>query len=226
MFIFSNLATSLDGKIATANRAYYPLGTSEDRRMMSVLRSECDAIIVGAGTLRAFHTPMLVDVAGAAKTRRPVRRRKQPINVIVSSNLERISPDWSFFTDKQTRKVIFVQPGTSLARIRKFKPFAEIFVLDKKTSSAVQIVRILEKLGIQRLLVEGGGGLMWDFVKLGLIDEFHVTLTPKILGGVTSPTLVDGEGFKPKQVLNLKLKGCRQFGDELYLIYRKTTKRG
>lgn len=226
MFIISNLATSVDGKIATASRAYYPLGTREDRRVMGVLRSQADAVIVGAGTLRTFHSPMLIDVEGAAKTRKPPRRKKQPINIVVSSNLEGISPSWTFFTDKQTRKILFCQPGTSPTRISQFKPFAEIFVLDKKGSSATQIVRILEKLGVRKLLVEGGGGLMWDFAKPGLIDEFHITLTPKILGGTNAPTLVDGAGFEPKQVLNLKLKECRQFGDELYLVYKRTSKRG
>jgi 5-amino-6-(5-phosphoribosylamino)uracil reductase len=226
MFIFSNLATSVDGKIATASRAYYPLGTSEDRRVMGILRAQADAVIVGAGTLRTFHSPMLVEVEGAAKTRKKPGRRKQPINIVVSSHLEGLSTKWDFFTSKQTRKILFCQTGTSEIQIRKFKPFAEIFVLDKKAPSAVQIVRVLKKLGIGKLLVEGGGGLMWDFAKPGLIDEFHVTLTPKILGGTEAPTLVDGAGFEPKQVLNLKLKECRQFGDELYLVYKKTSKRG
>jgi riboflavin-specific deaminase-like protein len=226
MLIFSNLATSIDGKIATASRAYYPLGTREDRRVMGVLRAQSDAIIVGAGTLRTFHEPMLVDVEGAAKTKKPTRRKKQPINCVVSSNLEGISPKWTFFTDRQIRRILFTQVGTSQKRIDLFKPLAEIFVLDKKTPSAVQIVRILEKLGVKKLLVEGGGGLMWDFSKPGLIDEYHVTLTPKVLGGSGAPTLVDGVGFEPKQVLNLKLKECRQFGDELYLVYKRTSKRG
>jgi riboflavin-specific deaminase-like protein len=226
VFIFSNLATSLDGKIAPSNRAYYPLGTREDRRMMGVLRAQCDAVIVGAGTLRTFHEPMLVDVLGKAASVKNGRRKKQPVNIVVSSNLEGIVPSWSFFTNKQTRKILFVRPGISPKRINQFKPVAEIFVLEKKESSAVQIVRVLEKIGIRKLLVEGGGGLMWDFARPGLIDEFHVTLTPKILGGATAPTLVDGAGFTPKRVLNLKLKECRQFGDELFLVYKKTSKRG
>jgi riboflavin-specific deaminase-like protein len=226
MFIFSNLATSVDGKIATASRAFYPLGTSEDRRVMGELRSQADAVIVGAGTLRTFHEPMLIDVEGAAKTSRSSRRKKQPVNIVVSSNLEGISPSWTFFTDRRAKKILFTQSGTSETRMKKFRPYADIFVLEKKAPSAVQIVRVLKKLGVKRLLVEGGGGLMWDFVKPDLIDEFHVTLTPKILGGMTAPTLVDGRGFEPKQVLHLKLKQCRQFGDELYLIYQRSKKRG
>jgi riboflavin biosynthesis pyrimidine reductase len=122
MLIFSNLATSIDGKIATASRAYYPLGTREDRRVMGVLRAQSDAIIVGAGTLRTFHEPMLVDVEGAAKTKKPTRRKKQPINCVVSSNLEGISPKWTFFTDRQIRRILFTQVGTSQKRIDLFKP--------------------------------------------------------------------------------------------------------
>ena len=62
---------------------------------------------------------------------------------------------------------------------------------------------------------------MWDFVQPGLIDEFYVTLTPRIIGGAAAPTLVDGLGFEPGSVLNLKLKSCRRVKNELYLIYRR-----
>jgi riboflavin biosynthesis pyrimidine reductase len=65
---------------------------------------------------------------------------------------------------------------------------------------------------------------MWEFAKENLIDEYHVTLTPKILGGRDSPTLVDGLGFKPKDILNLKLQQSRVVGDEIYLVYSRPEK--
>src|SRR6478672_6851800 len=52
MFIFSNLAISLDGKIGTRKRNLFPLGTAEDRREMNILRLQCDALLMGASTLR------------------------------------------------------------------------------------------------------------------------------------------------------------------------------
>ena len=67
---------------------------------------------------------------------------------------------------------------------------------------------------------------MWDFVRENLIDEYHVTLTPKLVGGREAPTLVDGDGFEPRDILNLRLKSCRKVGDELYLVYGKTRRRG
>jgi riboflavin biosynthesis pyrimidine reductase len=65
MFVFSNLATSLDGKIATVSRVHFPLGSPADRRQMLVLRKRADAVIVGASTLRAYQGSLLSGAAQA-----------------------------------------------------------------------------------------------------------------------------------------------------------------
>lgn len=218
MFIFSNLAVSIDGKIATTSRAHFPLGTPEDRRRMQVLRRECDAIVIGATTLRSYRKPNRV--IGAAR---------QPLNAVVSSSLEGISPSWPFFKDPRLPRVLFVGARTPAERLRRFEKSCTIEVLrPARGGNAVarQIVRALERLGVRRLLVEGGGGLMWDFVSQDLIDEYHVTVTPRLLGGTEAPTLVDGPGFKPEDVLKLRLIQSRVVSDELYLIYARTGRRG
>lgn len=217
-FVFSNLATSLDGKIATVSRVHFPLGTPADREQMQVLRRQCDAILMGATTLRAYKK--FCSTRGATV---------QPANVIVSSRLEGISPSWDFFKNPKHRRILCVAPGAPASAIQKFSKTCEVIVLKKptpKNPTAVQLVDALAGRGFKRLLVEGGGGLMWDFASEDLIDEYHVTLTPRVLGGVKAPTLVDGEGLEPKEVVNLKLAQCRVLGDELYLIYRKTGRRG
>jgi 2,5-diamino-6-(ribosylamino)-4(3H)-pyrimidinone 5'-phosphate reductase len=216
MFVFSNLATSLDGKIATASRELFPLGTPEDRKQMMVLRQECDAVLMGAATLRPYRLPLIVRGAN-----------DQPINVLISSDLGGLKSSWKYFTDKKIRRILFVGPKTPKARIKTFSRSSEVISLKAgRRSVAEQIVEALHQRGIRRLLVEGGGSVMWDFAKHDLIDEYHVTLTPRILGGTQAPTLVDGEGFEPRKSLNLRLAQCRVVGDELYLIYRKTGRRG
>ena len=214
MFVLSNLATSVDGKIATRSRVHFPLGTPEDRRMMQQIRKKSDAIVMGASSLRAFKGPLLIKGA-----------RRQPINAIVSSRLDGVSPDWKFFREKSIRRVLFVSTRAPKARLRQFAETCEIRVL-KPGAVAPQILRELARMGATRLLVEGGGALMWDFVSLNLIDEYYVTLTPRLLGGTEAPTLVDGPGLAPSAVVNLKLARCRRVGDELYLVYRKTAHRG
>jgi riboflavin biosynthesis pyrimidine reductase len=79
---------------------------------------------------------------------------------------------------------------------------------------------------VKQVIVEGGGTIMWDFASRNLIDEYHVTLTPRVLGGRDSPTLVDGQGFPGSRALQLRLKSVRRKGDELFLVYAKTGRRG
>jgi riboflavin-specific deaminase-like protein len=214
MFIFSNLAMSLDGKIATEQRTFLPLGTAEDIEQMMVLRKRCDALLMGASTLRVYKNPCLIP-----------NQTKQPINLLISSQLKDISPSWKFFTHPTLQRILFVGPKTPQAKVKTFSKSSEVVILktpSSKNSVAKQVtLHLIKTKRIDRLLVEGGGEVMWDFVSQGLIDEFHVTLTPKIIGGSKSPTLVDGVGFKPADVPNLTLRQCRIVGDELYLTYAK-----
>ncbi len=210
MFVFSNLAMTLDGKIAHSNRKILLLGSSQDRLQMQVLRKECDAVLMGAATLRTYKKPCLVHGA-----------LQQPVNIIVSSSLEGISPHWAFFKSTQTKRVLFLNQKIAPKQIKKFENDTTEIVFLKKNKIASQILKYLEKKKINRLLVEGGGELMWVFSSLNLIDEYHVTLTSKILGGRTSPTLVDGKGFEPEKILGLQLEQCRIIKNELFLVYRK-----
>jgi len=76
------------------------------------------------------------------------------------------------------------------------------------------------------VLVEGGGALMWEFVKDNLIDRYYLTLAPRALGGAGGPSLIDGEGLAPHQAVNLELKSVRKVGSELFLEYAKLPVRG
>ncbi len=212
MFIYSNLAISLDGKIAPANRSFCPLGTPLDRKRMVELRKNCDALLIGASTFRPYR-----------KASRADKRAPAPINIVVSRMLEGISPNWPFFKAKDLKRILFVQESPPKARLAKFEKTSEIIVLKKTGSIAKQILKHLKARGIQRLLIEGGGEIMWHFASQNLINEYHVTLTPKIVGGKTSPTLVDGIGFKPKDILGLKLLRSEVLGDEIYLTFTSYT---
>jgi riboflavin-specific deaminase-like protein len=218
MLVFSNLATSLDGKIATRSRELFHLGTPADRKQMQVLRKRADVVVMGGSTLRTYKR--FCGVVG---------RKKQPANAVLSSNLEGFSPNWPFFKDPGQRRILLITEPLSPARLQAFEKTSEVILLKKPTAAqplASQILETLKARGLEQVLVEGGGGLMWSFASCNLIDEYHVTLTPRIIGGKEAPSLVEGTGFDPSQVLNLKLVRCRRLGNELYLTYRKTKKRG
>jgi 2,5-diamino-6-(ribosylamino)-4(3H)-pyrimidinone 5'-phosphate reductase len=80
----------------------------------------------------------------------------------------------------------------------------------------------LESKGCGTVLVEGGGDLIFQLVALDRVDSIHVTLAPRIIGGVGAPSLADGVGFSPEEIRNFVLGDVEHLGDELYLRYDRT----
>jgi len=89
--------------------------------------------------------------------------------------------------------------------------------------SDLPVAWMLERLaarGIQRLLVEAGGDLLFQFVAADAIDDMHLTLCPLIVGG-PAPTLADGAGFDREHLRRYALVAAEPEGDEVFLHYRK-----
>jgi len=201
---------SVDGKIATRHRAFFPLGSESDLREMLRLRKGVQAVVIGASTLRPYRKPSLSG-----------RGDRQPLNAVVSSSLAGLSPSWPFFRDPRIKRVLFTTSRAPAARRKVFSKSCDVVVLSGR-GMARAILRELARHGIRRAIVEGGGSLMWEFARDNLVDEYHVTVTPRVLGGKDAPTMVDGEGFSAARSLKLKLKSVRRKGNELFLIYRST----
>lgn len=210
MEILSNFAVTLDGKIAPASRKFVKLGTRTDWQNMMRLRGEVDAVLFGATNMRAFKQ------FGYAP-----KGAKQPASIVLSHRLEGFSPSWPFFKKPGDRRILVVTDKLPATTRKKFSASSEIWELSGKQPLAPQLVKRLRAAGLHRLMVEGGGATMWEFAKHHLIDEYHVTLVPKILGGRDAPTMVEGDGFDPRKLQKLKLIKAKRIGDELYLVYRR-----
>jgi 2,5-diamino-6-(ribosylamino)-4(3H)-pyrimidinone 5'-phosphate reductase len=79
----------------------------------------------------------------------------------------------------------------------------------------------LRRLGLRRLLLEGGGTLNWGMLSQKLVDQISITVSPRILGGEHAVTLVEGEGvLSIEDAVRLRLLGVKRYGDELVLSYR------
>ena len=76
------------------------------------------------------------------------------------------------------------------------------------------------KWNVKRLLCEGGGELNGALFRAGLVNELHLTVCPKILGGRDAPTIADGTGgLKLSDATRLVLKSMKRVGDELFVVY-------
>ena len=214
-----NMAVSVDGRINSRTRERFALGSEHDRRLMDVLRERADAVLIGAGTVRHDGHPMLLRYPDLVAKR--VRRgaSPHPVNVVLSGDLN--LPLKPFFAGDATKRIVFTTRRAGAARIRRFEKVAQVVVLAGKEPGAARVVEELRKRGLKKLILEGGGEVHFAFAKAGLVDEWYVTITPRLIGGRGAPSFLDGEGFLKRDHIKLKLVSSRRVGDELFLRYRK-----
>jgi riboflavin biosynthesis pyrimidine reductase len=110
-----------------------------------------------------------------------------------------------------------------VARVKRFQKLAEVVVLPKKTLSPRDVLEVLRKRNVKNILLEGGGEIHFAFIKEDVVDEIYITLTPKLLGGVAAPSILDGRGFIAAEHRALRLVSSRRVGHELFLRYRVDT---
>ena len=209
MKVVSNTAVSLDGRINTRERRFTFFGSARDHARMSRLRAEADAVLVGGATFRNWPH------AGLARRRRSEpRATTRPWNVVVSRSLD--VPLLPSFVAEPAIRPLFVTRAASL------KPGFPAEVEAWPDDSDPPVAWILERLaarGIEQLLVEAGGDLLFQFLAADALDEMHVTLCPIVVGG-DAPTLADGAGFDRDDVRRLRLVASEVEGDEIFLHYR------
>jgi 5-amino-6-(5-phosphoribosylamino)uracil reductase len=208
--VFTNLAISFDGKISTVGRELFPLGTKFDHHMMDVHRQRANAVLMGAGTLRAYKNAVTV--------RKLRRGYMHPVNIVLTANPD-FNPAWPFFKEPHVKRILMVPRSVPAAKLAPFEGSCEILRYRTLASCPGELITLLKKRGHKNLLLEGGGGTIFPFVKKDLVDEWNVTVTPKIVGGANAPTMVDGEGFAARDIKRYRLKKCLRKGDELYLQY-------
>lgn len=210
MRIVSNTAITLDGRINTAEDKGIILGTKKDHQLMSLLRSRADAVLIGGATYRHWPRPiypLAPEHAEQAKT--PL------LNVIVTRRLDMQPSDESLREPRCT--TLFLAPAAS-ARADFSAPI-EYYDGPEPNIPISWIVKLLAQRGVQNLLVEAGGDLLYQFLAADALHEMFVTLCPKLIGGRNAPTLVDGLGFTRDQMKRLHLLSAEVIGDEIFLHY-------
>ena len=217
MKVISNTATSLDGRIATARFDHVVLGTATDRDYMSVLRARADAVLVGGRTFRNWPLPLVPEPAALARlvasgfpdAEAPPVEGRRWWNVIVSRTLE-LPTASRFWADPRVRPLVFSPHAGEVP--------GELVVGETTPHT---IVEELERRGVETLLLECGGDMLFEFLRADLVDEIFLTLCPLLLGGKGAPSLVDGVGFNLADARRFHLCHTKVVGDELYLRYAR-----
>jgi riboflavin-specific deaminase-like protein len=211
-YVVVNFAVTIDGRAAVNGRAG-PIGSRTDMQMLQLLRTRADAVMIGAGTMRAERYGRIVSEAALRALRERVGLAHDPLAVLISGRLD-LPWDAPLFTDGGGRVLIFTTAETK-------PPETETPVRVVRHEVGVDLPEALRNLreerGIRALLCEGGPGLHSELQALGLVDEVFITYAPKLAGGA-EPRLVEGD---LPEVSEWDLAWLLEEGGELFARYRR-----
>ena len=220
-FVFLNMAMSADGKIATANRAVSSFGSKRDFEHLLELRATADAVLAGARTVDREEVNL---GPGPARFRR--RRLKNGLaefNLrIVASGSGSLNPRAEIFRRRFSPIIILVSESAPARKLKQLRAVAdEVKICGRTEIDFKRAFRWLrDQWNIKRVLCEGGGELNSALFRAGLVNELHLTLCPKILGGRDAPTIADGTGvLKLVDAARLRLKSLKRENGELFLVF-------
>lgn len=177
----ANFIASLDGA-ATVDGRSGGLGDADDQRLMGVLRSLADVVVVGAGTVRAERYGALRLHDEDAAWRRRAGLVPHPPIAVVSASL-RLDPASALFGDAPVRPIVVTTERADPERRAAIAEVADVYDGGADAVEAARLTGILAELGHPQMLCEGGPHLFGTLAEAGEVDELCLTLSPRLVGG-------------------------------------------
>jgi 5-amino-6-(5-phosphoribosylamino)uracil reductase len=212
-YLALNMVTTLDGK-ATIEWRTRGLSTDLDRELFHHLRTQADAVMVGAGTVRAERYGRMTKTAELREKRVREGLAPDPLAVVVSARLD-LPADLPLLNEPEQRVVIAT---SSDATIEGLGPQVEF--LRVGDDLPLMMARLLADYGVRSVLCEGGPTLNSHLLAADLVDELFLTLNPKLAGGASALTIVAGrELVEPAE---LELVSVAEGAGDLFTRWRIT----
>ncbi|UOY89649.1 bifunctional diaminohydroxyphosphoribosylaminopyrimidine deaminase/5-amino-6-(5-phosphoribosylamino)uracil reductase RibD [Bacillus glycinifermentans] len=214
-YVTLKAAVSLDGKTATATGDSKWITSKEARLDAHAYRKNHQSILVGVGTIKADDPSLTCRLPDTAH---------QPVRVILDTNLT-IPPGAKVIHDKAAPTWIYAGANADPETVRSLEDKGvRVTVLDTETISVRDVLLHLAENGITSVYVEGGSTVHASFVKERLYQEIIFYLAPKLIGGLSSPSAISGEGFQSmKDVPLLRFTSITKIGRDLKLSAKPLT---
>jgi len=212
-YVHINLAMTADGKIDTFERRGATISSKRDKERVDKLRAEADAVMVGGRTLLDENPKLTVKSANLRAEREARGLMPNPAKVGIVSNAD-LEPASDFLTSGPARIVIFTTQKTSRGRLEFLRgQGVELFIHNTDRVDLPQALNTLKEIGINRLMVEGGGTLNFEMLRLSLVDEVTAYVAPMMFGGESAPTMAAGPGLVRSAAIPLKLVDAEAWED-------------
>ncbi|WKK21658.1 dihydrofolate reductase family protein [Streptomyces olivoreticuli] len=211
-----SVATSIDGYIDDSSTERLLLSNAEDFDRVDQVRAESDAILIGAGTIRADNPRLLVNSERRRADRTNRGLPEYPLKVTVSGSGE-LDPEANFWHHGGSKVAYTTDVVKEKLRVR-LDGLADVVSLGEN----VDFGKLLDDLGnrgIRRLMVEGGGSIHTAFLSQGLADEIHLAIAPLVVGDAEAPRFLNPAAYPGGSTRRMTLAETRTLGDVVLLRY-------
>jgi len=216
--VMLNMISTADGRATLAGRSG-PLSDSADRELFHGLRSAVDAVLVGAGTVRAERYGRIIPDASRRELRRSRGLSEEPLACIVSGRLA-LEPDLPLLTEPAARVAILTASAASLPATAAQVEYVRA-ERGGRLDLPAALAELRERFALHSVLCEGGPHLAFQLLDAGLLDELFLSLSPLLAGGEPSGgealRILAGDELEPPA--ELELLGALRSDSHLFLRY-------
>jgi len=226
-FVSINMAMTVDGKIATANRAVTTFGSPRDHEHLLTLRATADAVMAGARTVDSAAINLGPGPARFRRLRVKNGLKEYNLRIIVSGSGS-LDLKAEIFKHRFSPIIILTTGRASRTKLGQLRAIAdEVMVFGRhEINFRAALHHLHRRWSVRHLLCEGGGELNDALFRSGLVDELHLTICPQIIGGRKAPTIADGRGLlRLTAAMPLQLKSFKRLKNEVFAVFRRVPKR-
>ena len=227
-YVLLSCATSLDGCIDDNTDQRLVLSNDEDFDRVDAVRATCDAILVGANTIRRDNPRLLVRSAARAQERLAAGRPASPVKVTLTTGTGTgtgtgtdLDPAAKFFATGDVEKIVYTTDDNAAAADDRLGKVATVVPAGNPLDPAAMLVD-LHSRGVRRLMVEGGTSTHTLFLTHALADELHLVIAPFLIGDPAAPHFTGPGTFPQTPAAPLRLLENRSIGDCVLLRYALT----
>ncbi|TXS07342.1 deaminase [Streptomyces sp. col6] len=218
-YVLLSAAVSIDGHLDTR--------PGEDRLMLSnkadfdrvdSVRAGVDAILVGAGTLRADNPRLLVNSAQHRADRLASGQSEYPLKVTVTATGD-LDPDWKFWHHGGDKLVLAAGEAATSKALANLGDLATVHAVPAESVWPAALDALGDVYGVKRLMVEGGGTVHTQLLSAGLADELHLVVAPLLVGQPDAVRMLGPAAYPGGPAARLRLLETRQIDDVVLLRY-------